>query len=168
MPVPEFAPVTAAAPAAEIEALSALATAIVREHYDPIIGPEQNDYMLEKFQSPAALRAQMAAGYRYFRVDVAGRAAGFLAFYPREGKMYLSKLYLTKEWRGQGIGRAMVDFVAAAARREGLAAVFLNVNRDNAASIAFYRRLGFHKSREEKNPIGNGFFMDDLVLELAL
>jgi ribosomal protein S18 acetylase RimI-like enzyme len=82
--------------------------------------------------------------------------------------MYLSKLYLAKEWRGQGIGRAMVAFVAAAARREGLAAVFLNVNRDNAASISFYRHLGFHLLREEKNPIGNGFFMDDFVLELPL
>ena len=30
----------------KIEALSALATAIVREHFDPIIGKAQNDYML--------------------------------------------------------------------------------------------------------------------------
>ncbi|MBP5232464.1 MAG: GNAT family N-acetyltransferase [Planctomycetes bacterium] len=168
MPVPEFAPVTAAAPAAEIGALSALATAIVREHYDPIIGREQNDYMLEKFQSPAALREQMAAGYRYYRVERDGRAAGFLAFLPREGKMYLSKLYLARDCRGEGLGRAMVDFVTGQARREKLAAVFLNVNRHNAAAIAFYRHLGFHLLREEKNPIGNGFFMDDLVLELPL
>ena len=35
----------------EISILSPLATSILREHFDPIIGKEQNDYMLEKYQS---------------------------------------------------------------------------------------------------------------------
>ena len=35
--------------------LSELASAIVKEHYDPILGNEQNDYMIEKFQSPRSL-----------------------------------------------------------------------------------------------------------------
>ncbi len=39
-----------------IAEMSALATEIVREHYDPILGTAQNDYMLEKFQSVSALR----------------------------------------------------------------------------------------------------------------
>ena len=35
----------------DIEELSNLATSIVREHFDPIIGKKQNDYMLNMFQS---------------------------------------------------------------------------------------------------------------------
>ena len=45
-----------------VQALSALATSIVREHFDPIIGKAQNDYMLEKFQSVPALRSQLESG----------------------------------------------------------------------------------------------------------
>ena len=41
----------------QVQTLSALATSIVREHFDPIIGKAQNDYMLEKFQSVPALRS---------------------------------------------------------------------------------------------------------------
>ena len=44
------------------EELSRLASAIVREHYDPILGTEQNDYMIEKFQSPDAIRDQIRSG----------------------------------------------------------------------------------------------------------
>ena len=50
-------------------------------------------------------------------------------------------------------------------RREGLSAIFLNVNRDNEAVIRIYEHLGFRKVREEKNAIGGGFYMDDFVLE---
>ena len=43
----------------EIKPLSILATSILREHYDPILGKEQNDYMLEKFQSEKAIKEQI-------------------------------------------------------------------------------------------------------------
>lgn len=51
-----------------IRVMSTLATRIVREHFDPIIGVEQNDYMLARFQTPEAIAAQLAEGYEYFFV----------------------------------------------------------------------------------------------------
>ena len=45
-----------------VERLSRLASQIVKEHYDPIIGPEQNDYMIEKYQSAPSLAAQIGRG----------------------------------------------------------------------------------------------------------
>ena len=47
----------------EINELSVLATKIVREHYDPIIGKETNDYMLNLFQSPEGIQKQINDGY---------------------------------------------------------------------------------------------------------
>ena len=47
-----FCPVDAAG-RETVERLSAFAGKIVREHFDPIIGPEQNRYMIARFQSPA-------------------------------------------------------------------------------------------------------------------
>ena len=66
-----------------ILAMSRLATDILREHYDPILGKAQNDYMLEKFQSVDAINHQLESGYQYYFVRAAGRDIAFLAFYPR-------------------------------------------------------------------------------------
>ncbi len=62
------------------------------------------------------------------------------------------------------MGRALVDAVADIAQRHGNPALLLSVNRQNVA-IRFYRRLGFDVITEENIPIGNGFFMEDYIME---
>lgn len=150
-----------------IAEMSALATAIVREHYDPILGTAQNDYMLEKFQSPAAVADQLAHGYRYCFVRENGAAIGFFAFYPRGEALYLSKLYLQKTSRGKGYARRIVAFLQEIARAEGLTAIELNVNKYNP-SVDVYEALGFQRLRSEKIDIGSGYFMDDYVYGLPV
>ena len=71
-----------------IREMSKMATEIVREHFDPIIGKEQNDYMLERFQSVDAIRNQLKNGYRYFFVSDGDQEIGFVAFYPKGRNMY--------------------------------------------------------------------------------
>lgn len=150
----------------QIAGLSAFASQIVKEHFDPLIGPEQNDYMIARFQSVSAITDQIRSGYRYYVAeDEMGEMEGFVAFYPRDGKMYLSKFYVHGRARGRGIARKMFDFVMEETRKEGLPSIFLNVNRGNESVIRIYEHLGFRKVREEKNDIGNGFYMDDWVLE---
>ena len=43
----------------------------------------------------------------------------------------------------------------------------LNVNRHNDA-FHFYTKLGFSISKEEDNDIGEGYFMNDYVMEKVL
>ena len=150
-----------------IKEMSRMATAIVREHYDPIIGKEQNDYMIQKFQTADAIKEQLEHGSQYYFVSDKRRRVGFLAFYPRENAMYLSKLYLYKDERGKGYSRQMLDFVIRNARNIGLTSIELNVNRNNSA-IHAYEKLGFKVIRAEKNDIGAGFFMDDYVYGLQI
>lgn len=147
-----------------IAALSKLATTIVKDYYDPIIGVEQNDYMLQKFQSEAAIAYQLEHGYTYyFILDDAGRQSGFLAFHPRGDELYLSKFYLEKSCRGKGWARLILAFLSEKAKSAGLSSIVLNVNRHNP-TVEIYRRLSFSWLRDEKNDIGNGFYMDDYVL----
>ena len=153
--------------AERIAEMSRMATEILREHYDPIVGKEQNDYMLDRFQSVNAISEQLGNGYRYYFVRCDGRNVGFMAFYPRQNAMYLSKLYLYKGERGKGFSRQMIAFVAEEARRENLCAVELNVNKHNP-SISVYESLGFKHLRAEKNDIGHGYFMDDFVMRLEI
>lgn len=155
-----------------IRRLSAFASAVVKQHFGPIIGAAQNDYMIRRFQSPEAIRRQIDAGALYCLVLCRGELIGFLACFPKPDagrqKLYLSKFYLAAQQRGKGFARQMLDFVEAQARTLGLDAVFLNVNRHNRDVIAVYRHLGFAVIREEKNDIGGGFFMDDYVMELPV
>ncbi|MBR3349587.1 MAG: GNAT family N-acetyltransferase [Solobacterium sp.] len=146
-----------------IASMSKMAVEIVREHFDPLIGKEQNDYMISLFQTPEAIGKQLKEGYRYYFVKEAGENIGFLAFYPKGENLYLSKFYLYRKERGKGYARKMLSFVEEECVKEGLKALELNVNRYNEA-VQVYRKLGFDIVRQEKNDIGNGFFMDDYVM----
>ena len=150
----------------EIKEMSEMATAILRDYYDPIIGKEQNDYMLEMFQSEDAIREQLDHGYRYYFVrDEDGKDLGFVAFYLRENALYLSKLYLYKDQRGKGYARTILEFLKTQAKELDRNRIELNVNRNNDTRF-IYEKLGFTVAWEEKNDIGNGFYMDDYVYAL--
>ena len=148
---------------AAIHEMSEMAIKIVREHFDPLIGKEQNDYMIALFQTPEAIQKQLEEGYRYYFVKEDGRNLGFLAFYPRGSYMYLSKFYLYSHERGKGYARKMLAFVEEQCEKEGLQGIELNVNRFNQA-VDVYLKIGFEIVRLEKNDIGNGFYMDDYVM----
>ncbi|MBR6987358.1 MAG: GNAT family N-acetyltransferase [Clostridiales bacterium] len=145
-----------------INEMSRMATEIVRDYYDPIIGKAQNDYMLKLFQTPEAISEQLEHGYRYYFARGNGKNLGFFAFYPRENALYLSKLYLYKEVRGKGYAREIMEFLKTQARELGFNRIELNVNRNNDSRF-IYEKLGFTVAWEEKNDIGNGFYMDDYV-----
>jgi ribosomal protein S18 acetylase RimI-like enzyme len=56
---------------------------------------------------------------------------------------FIDELYLRPEFRGQGWGRAALDFVSAQAKREGLRAIHLECERDNSNALRLYRSYGF-------------------------
>ncbi len=151
----------------EITRMSKLATSIVREHYDPLLGKEQNDYMLELFQSERAIREQIKHGYEYYFVDRCGEDIGFIAFYEREKDIYLSKFYLKRCERKKGYSKLMLGFVIDKAEEKGKKTIELNVNKYNDA-VMIYEKLGFVRVRDEKNDIGHGYYMDDFVYDYYL
>ena len=144
----------------QIAAVAALARETWMQHYVPIIGAAQVEYMLAKFQSAEAITRQIAAeGYEYYLAP----GAGYLALVPDPAKksLLLSKIYVKAELRGTGLGRAMVTFAEIRCVELGCRELWLTVNRNNAGSIAFYERMGFRKTNEMVTDIGAGFAMDD-------
>lgn len=154
-----------AAEDARIDAVSRTANAVWREHYGSILSPDQIDYMLHTFQSPEAIRRQLEEGYRYFLVEADGCTAGYFSFHPEPSRLFLSKLYVVKSFRGGGIARRVLAFLEGVCREQGLKAVYLTVNKHNAGSIAAYERMGFHKVGEQMADIGQGYVMDDYIME---
>jgi len=152
-----------------IREMSKLASTIVKDHYDPILGEAQNDYMIDKFQSVNAIKEQLHSGYKYyFVVNEDGKKVGFIALIPKEDHMYLSKFYLHKDYRGKGIAKEMLDFIIERTKEAGLSLVVLNVNKYNDIAIRAYEKLGFIRIREEIIDIGSGYYMDDFVYSYSI
>lgn len=149
----------------DAEAIAALAEEIWHEHYDGLLGKAQVDYMLEKYQSAAAVRSQLAQGYFYKLLWDDGIPAGYYGAKPEENKMFLSKIYVRKASRGRGLARAAFADLFAISKKLGKQAIYLTVNKHNDGSIAVYEKLGFIKTEEAKTEIGQGYFMDDYIME---
>ena len=155
----------------DITPLCVLAREIWLQHYPGIISVRQIEYMLAQRYSPQAIRAQLRAGEaRWDKLEVRGELCGFASFARGTGAqaMKLDKLYIHQLFRGQGYGAALIDHVENAARQLGLDSLYLQVNKYNHGSVAAYRRIGFAVARTVKADIGNGFFMDDYVMEKKL
>lgn len=148
-----------------IEELCTLADGIWHEHFTPIIGGAQVEYMVEKFQSVPAVTEQLRQGYEYFLLLLEGRAVGYTGIHAENGELFLSKLYLRKENRGKGYARQAMNFLEDLCRRRGLSKIWLTVNRHNDNTIAAYKAMGLTIVREQKADIGGGFFMDDYIME---
>lgn len=152
----------------DIVAVARLAREIWVEHYVPIIGRAQVDYMLDKFQSPAAIRGQITAGYEYYLIEAGCALAGYFAIVrdPDDpAVMLLSKLYVAAEFRRRGLATAALALVEAQARKQDIRAIRLTVNKNNAGSIAWYEQAGFRNRAAVTKDIGGGFVMDDYVME---
>lgn len=162
--------VAAESPALLLE-LSALAHVIWHQHYTPIIGQEQVQYMLEGGYSESALSEQQATGTRFTLARRGKRFVAFAAVSPDAGDAdtaWLDKLYVHVEARNLGLGRRLVERAAEQAREFGATILRLRVNRYNAESITAYQRIGFAIECEDVKNIGNGFVMDDYVMTMPV
>ncbi|HEX4985240.1 MAG TPA: GNAT family N-acetyltransferase [Burkholderiales bacterium] len=156
---------------ADIGRVCALAREIWLQHYPGIITVAQIEYMLGQRYTPEAIRAQLREGTAWWdTLQAGGELCGFASCEPgaEPGSMKLDKLYVHGRFRGMGCGRALIEHVAARARKMGMDTLYLQVNKHNHGSVAAYLRTGFHVARSVKVDIGRGFCMDDYVMSRAL
>ncbi|WP_432038287.1 N-acetyltransferase family protein [Streptomyces cucumeris] len=58
---------------------------------------------------------------------------------------YLEDLFTTPAARGRGVGRALIDATATAARRAGAEKLYWQTHADNATARALYDRVACHE-----------------------
>jgi ribosomal protein S18 acetylase RimI-like enzyme len=148
-----------------------LAYAIWPSTYGDILSNAQLEYMLDSFYSIANLERQMGNGQVFELLFDETNAIGFVAYELNSNFENLSqpltkihKIYMLPEMQGKGFGKFMIDEIVRIAISNNQKGVFLNVNKYNKAKI-FYQKLGFVISKEEVIDIGNGYVMDDYVME---
>lgn len=152
--------------------------------FKEILEPKQIDYMLEMMYSTSSLSEQISSkghtfilsfiyiskktekdsynsecrytGYSSYEINVAGSL-----------KTKIHKLYVLPKYQGRGCGKEMLKEVQKIARSNNSEVLSLNVNRNNRA-VDFYKSFGFKVVIEEDINIGNGFLMEDFVMEKVL
>lgn len=153
----------------EINTVAALAHEIWHEHFTPIIGTPQVEYMLNKFQSTEPIQMQIDFdGYTYYLMLLDGKSIGYTAIKQEEESLFLSKIYILAQHRGNGYASRTFAFLKDICKENGLKKIWLTVNKNNASSIAVYKKIGFVIERAQTADIGHGFVMDDYVMELKI
>lgn len=154
----------------DIEPIRELAEKSWRAGYASILSAQQIDYMLAEMYSVAAITLQFNnPNYHYYLINDEEKPVGFLGFENQyeTSTTKLHRLYLIPESKGKGIGKAALIFLKETVGVSGDTKIILNVNKNNPAK-SIYEYQGFRVYDEVVNDIGNGFVMDDYLMEYTL
>lgn len=153
----------------EINTVADLAKGIWIEYYTPIIGENQVSYMIDKFQSAQAITAQINNdNYEYYLIFQSLEPDGYIGIQQQGEELFLSKFYIQKERRGNGLGRKAFEFIVDRAKELGSKFITLTVNKNNTSSITAYEKLGFRNEGPVVADIGNGYIMDDYLMKYTI
>lgn len=125
--------------AGEVDAL----VAAFHQYEGVEVTPQARRASIDKLlAAPAQGRILLVQHRELGNVGYAVLAFGFsLEFGGRDA--FLDELFIGEAFRGRGIGSAALNAVCAWARREGLCALHLEVERNNIAAKKLYAQSGF-------------------------
>jgi len=136
--------------------------------YGEILSKEQLDYMLGLFYSEEALARQIENKEQlFYLISDSKSIIGFIGIehnYKNEAITKIHKIYLLPETQGKGIGKKVFDEIQNMALENNSKGLLLNVNRFNSA-LGFYKKIGFEVAETVDIEIGNGYLMEDYVME---
>ncbi len=150
----------------DIDLIRELTFKVWPQTYSSIISKEQIDYMLEMMYSKTSLNEQIAGGSQFIIALENKEAVGFASYKQVEQSIYkLDKIYILKTQQRKGTGKFVIDHILQQIKKEGATSLQLQVNRNNSNAKLFYEKIGFCVIKQEDFEIGNGYIMDDYVME---
>jgi ribosomal protein S18 acetylase RimI-like enzyme len=157
---------------ADIDTIRALAFKIWPPTYTAILSPPQMEYMLNMMYSKTSLQKQIEQQQHTFILIYHNKKpAGFASYSLNKNfiksSYTLHKIYVLPQQQGVGLGKKIIEYIINDIILLGAKTIELNVNRNNKAK-GFYEKLGFRIIKEEDIDIGNGYFMNDFVMEKIL
>ena len=98
----------------------------------------------------AMLREELGKGI-FLVVERDGQTVGYVGCQTVLDEGYITNVAVSPDCRRQGVGRALIAALTAAAHTQGLAFVTLEVRASNAPAIALYEGAGFVRVGVRKN-----------------
>ncbi len=137
----------------------------------------ERDYLATTEAPPLAetrafVENNIARGFPQFVVTVDGAFAGWGDIIPMARPIYahggVLGIGFVPEFRGRGLGRALMGRLLAAAQEFGLKRVQLTVRADNKRAIGLYERIGFrHEGEMQKAVYIDGVHKNILMMAIA-
>jgi len=141
-----------------------------RSAYSKILSLEQINYMLETMYNKNEIYSHFNNNWKYFLlIDNENNHIGFMG-YQLDYELNTTKLhriYILSEFSGKGFGKFAINFLKNDVYKYGNNRIILNVNKNNPA-IHFYKSQGFKVYDSNIFDIGNGFVMDDYLMDLYI
>lgn len=139
--------------------------------FGEILSKEQIAYMLDWMYSIPSLESQIKEkGHVFLMAKDADGYLGYASYelnYKGEAKTKIHKIYLLPASQGKGVGAALIGKIGQIALTNNNESLLLNVNRYNKA-VGFYEKVGFKVIGNEDIDIGDGFLMQDFIMEKVL
>ena len=155
----------------QLEIIKDLAYKIWPSTYGEILSKVQLDFMLDKFYKLDYLTNQLENQNQVFLlIEDNSEYLAFCSYeinYQNTNKTKLHKIYVLPETQGKGIGKMVLNHVEKIALENKNPILLLNVNRSNNAQ-EFYKKQGYKVVKTIDIEIGNGYLMEDFVMEKAL
>ena len=111
-------------------------------HYEPLLG-----------RTPLPMLTDYDAAIRDHEVWVLdapdGGLAAVLELIERPGHLWIDNVAVDPGWQGRGLGRRLLAFADAEARRRGLPELGLLTNELYTTNIAMYERYGYRETHRE-------------------
>jgi GNAT superfamily N-acetyltransferase len=107
--------------------------------------------------------------YHYYLLSDDENFLGIMGFenHYQKDTTKLHRIYLLEEAKGKGVGKFAINFLKNKAKESGDLRIILAVNKQNS-SYHFYTSQGFKIYEEGVFEIGNGYVMDDYLMEYFL
>lgn len=147
-----------------------LAEKIWPSAYGTILSKEQLSYMLNWMYSIETLEKSFDKGNEFYCAFDNDLPLGFLELEflnENPNTVKLQKIYVLPSEQKNGLGTKLLQFGIIHSKNKGANKIILQVNRDNKA-VDFYLKNNFSIISEEDFPIGNGYYMNDYVMEKTL
>jgi [ribosomal protein S18]-alanine N-acetyltransferase len=111
----------------------------------------QRNWSADDFAALLSEPTVFALGMRLRSLFGSGRLVGFVLVRFAADEAEILTIAVTRGHRRRGYGRLLMDDVLRRLYREHISALFLEVDRANAAAVGLYRRLGFVVAGERRN-----------------
>ncbi|MGE8554072.1 MAG: GNAT family N-acetyltransferase [Chryseobacterium jejuense] len=140
--------------------------------YAEILSEEQMEYMLSEMYSEVEIENHLQnPNYHYYLIEDESNHTyeGFIGYEHNyeDQTTKLHRIYLVPESKGKGFGKGALQFLNEKVSENGNKRIILNVNKNNAARN-FYESQGYKVYGEGVFDIGNGFVMDDFLMEFLI
>lgn len=133
------------------------------ETYREILSIDQSNFMFNNMYNKICLIQNMKSGNEFYILSQ-NKDIGFMEVVLYDDIVKISKIYINPSYQKKGFGKKLIDKAIEITKSHNKSKITLNVNRYNNAKL-FYLKNNFKIIKEIDIEIGNGYLMEDYIME---